>query len=163
MFLQHPQGFLEEIVEIHRVRVLLFLLVAGVNVSDLLEQRQEIRKLFRQQRINGCLGIDDETKNLSEDVAFREPDFLWIDPGRGDYRVDEVLLILAVHDREPGGIPEGAAMTPQHSIADRMKCSTPKSARVDRQQVRHAIQHLARGFVGESEQQNVSRVDPILE
>ncbi len=46
---QHAQRFLEQIVEVHRVGRFLLLLVARVHIFDLLEQRQEIRKLFREQ------------------------------------------------------------------------------------------------------------------
>ena len=44
-----------------------------------------------------------------------------------------------------------------------MKRPTPKPAGIDRQQIRDAIEHLSRGFVREREQQNISRIDPVLE
>jgi hypothetical protein len=44
-----------------------------------------------------------------------------------------------------------------------MECPAPESARIHRQQIRDAIEHFARGFVREREQQNVSRIDPVLE
>ena len=54
-------------------------------------------------------------------------------------------------------------MTPQHAIADRMKSAAPNSAGVDRQQIRHAIEHLSRGLVRESQEQDISRIDSVLE
>ena len=44
-----------------------------------------------------------------------------------------------------------------------MECSAPESARIHRQQIRDAIQHFAGCFVREREQQNISRIDPVLE
>ena len=54
-------------------------------------------------------------------------------------------------------------MASQHSIADRVKRPAPNPAGIDRQQVRHSIEHLPSGFVGEREQQNISRIDSVLE
>ena len=44
-----------------------------------------------------------------------------------------------------------------------MECSAPESARIHRQQIRDAIQHFAGCFIREREQQNISRIDPVLE
>ncbi len=163
MLLQHPERFLEQIVEVHRVRGLLLFLVARLHVRDLLEQRQEIGKLFREQRIDRRLGVNDETENLGQHIAFRESHLLRIDSRRGDHGIDQILLIFAIHDGEPARIPERASMPAQHAISDRMKRAAPKSARVHRQQIRDAIEHLARGFVRKSEQQDIARVDAVLE
>ena len=84
-------------------------------------------------------------------------------PAARDDGVDQIFLIFAIHDREPAGVTERAAVPAQHAIADGMKCAAPKSAGIDRQQIGDAIEHLARGFVREGEQQNVARVDPVLE
>ena len=54
-------------------------------------------------------------------------------------------------------------MAPQHSVSDRVKRPAPKPARIDRQQIRDAIEHLPRGFVGKGEQQDVSRIDSVFE
>src|SRR5260370_1127580 len=88
VLLQHRQRLFEQIVEIDRVRRLLLFLVAGVHVGDFFEQRQEVRKLFREQFFQRCLGVYDETENFREDVAFREPDLLGIDPRACDDSVD---------------------------------------------------------------------------
>ena len=44
-----------------------------------------------------------------------------------------------------------------------MECPAPESARIDRQQIRDAIQHFAGCFVREREQQNISRIDAVFE
>ena len=54
-------------------------------------------------------------------------------------------------------------MAAQHPVPDRVKGPAPKSARIHRQQVRDPIQHLARGFVREGEEQYVPRIDAVLE
>jgi len=50
----------------------------------------------------------------------------------------------------------------QHPVADRMKRPAPESAGVHGQKVCDAIEHLPRGFVRESQQQDVSRINPVL-
>ena len=44
-----------------------------------------------------------------------------------------------------------------------MKCPTPESAGIDRQQIGDAIQHFTCSFVRECEQQNVARINPVFE
>ena len=54
-------------------------------------------------------------------------------------------------------------MSAQHSIADGMKGSAPKSTRIERQQIGNPIEHLPRSFIREGEQENIARIDPVLE
>ena len=61
------------------------------------------------------------------------------------------------------GEPERAAVASKHAIADGVKRPAPESAGVERQEVGDAVEHLPRGFVGESEEEDVSRVDAVLE
>ena len=134
-----------------------------MDIFDLVEQRQEIGKLCREQFLHRRFRVDDEAENLRQDIALREPDFFRIDPGVGHDRVDQIFLIFAVHDRESAVVTERAAVPAQHAVADGVKRSAPNPARVDRQQVRDPIQHLPRSLVREREQQNISGVDPVFE
>ena len=54
-------------------------------------------------------------------------------------------------------------MPAQDPVSHRVKRPAPKSTRIDGQQIRDAIEHLPGGFVGEGEQQNISRIDSVLE
>ena len=163
MFLQHPQRLLEQVVEIERVGGFLAALIARLDVFDLLEEGQEIRKLFREQFLDRSLGVDDEAEDVREHVAFRETDFLGIDPGARDDGVEQIFLVFAVHDREPARITEGAPVPPQHAVADGMKRPAPEPAGVDREQIGDAVEHLAGGLVREGEEEDVARVDALLE
>ncbi len=160
MLLQHPQRLLQQIVEIHRVRRLLLLLVARVHILDLLDQRQEIRKLLRQQFLHRPLRVDRETENIRQHIRLREPDLLRINPRTGHDRRDQILLILPIENREPARITEHLPMPPQHPVADGVKRPAPKPARIDRQQIRHPIQHLPRRLVREGQQQECSADRP---
>src|SRR5438552_5479639 len=44
-----------------------------------------------------------------------------------------------------------------------MKGAAPETARIDWQQVHDTVEHLAGGFVRESEKEDVARIDSILE
>ena len=134
-----------------------------MDVLDLLEQRQEIREFCGKQFFHRCLCIDDKAKDLSEHIAFREPDFFRINSRACYDRVDQILLIFAIHDRESARITERASVTSQDSVPHRMERPAPKPARIDREQIRDAIQHLSGGFIREGEQQNISRIDPVFE
>ena len=120
-------------------------------------------KLFREQLVHRALGIDGEAENLGEHIAFRKPDLLRIDSRCRHDGIDQILLIFAIHDREAARITERASMPAQHSISDRVKRAAPEPAGIHRQKIRDAIEHLPRGLVRESEQQDIARVDPVLE
>ncbi len=154
---------MQQIVKIHRVRRLLLFFVSVPDVLDFVEQRQEVRKLFREQRLQRHLRVYDEAEDLREHITFWKPDFLWINSCACDHRIDQILLIFAVHDGEPARVTERCAVPAQNPIAYRVECSAPQPARVHREQVGDAIQHFAGGFVRKREQQNISWIDPVLE
>ena len=54
-------------------------------------------------------------------------------------------------------------MPAQNPVPYRMECPATESTGINRQQICDAIQHLAGSFVREREQQNVSRIDAVLE
>jgi hypothetical protein len=134
-----------------------------VHIRDLLEQRQEIGKLLRQQFFERPFGVDHETENVREHIAFWEPHFLRVDARASHDGIEQIFLVLAVHDGESARVTECAAMPSQHAVADGMKSPAPESAGIDREQVGHAIEHLARGFIREGEKKDVARVDAVLE
>ena len=63
---------------------------------------------------------------------------------------------------KPGPIPRRFRMPPQHPVAHGVKGAAPQPGDVVRQQISHPLQHLARGLVGESEQQNIGRRNPVF-
>ncbi len=132
VLLQHRQCLFEQVIEIDRVRGLFLFLVASVNIGDFFEQWQKVRELLGEQFLHRCLGVDHKAENLREHIAFRETNFLWIDPRACDNGVDQIFLIFAVHDGEAAVVSERAAVAAQHPVSDRMKCAAPNSARVDR-------------------------------
>ncbi len=133
LLLQHRQCLFEQIIEIHRVGRFFLFLIARLHIFDLLEQRQEVGKLFREQFLHRRLRVHDEAENLREHIAFRKPDLFRINPRVGDHGIDQIFLIFAVHDGESAVITERAAVTAQHAIADGVKRSAPNPGRIDRQ------------------------------
>ena len=73
-----------------------------MHILDLLEQRQEIGKLFGEQLVHGSLGVDGEAKEIGQYVALGKPNFLRINSRVGNNSCNQVLLILAIHDGETG-------------------------------------------------------------
>src|SRR5207249_6032964 len=121
-----------------RVRRLLLFFVALPDKSNFVEQRKEIRKLFRKQFLDRFFRIDDEAEDLREHIAFRKSNLLRIDPCAGYDSIDQILLIFAVHDREPALVAESGAVPAQNPVSYRMECATPKPAGIDWQQIRDA-------------------------
>jgi hypothetical protein len=163
VLLKHRQRLFEQVVKVQRVRRLLLSLVADLHVPDLVEQREEIRKLFRDQFFQWLLGIHDEAENLGEHIALREADFFRINSRACHDGVDQILLIFAIHDGEPARITESAPVTAQYPVSDRVECPAPKAARIDGQQIRNSIEHLPRSFIRERQQQNISGINSVLQ
>src|SRR4030095_11447021 len=88
VLLKNQQCLLQQVVEIHRVRRLLLILVSLPNVLNSVEQRQEVWELLRQQLVHRILCVDDETEDLSENITFRKADFLRINSCARDNRID---------------------------------------------------------------------------
>src|SRR5262249_52464921 len=130
---------------------------------NLLEQRKEIRKLFRKQFLERFLCVDDKAEDFREYIALRKSNLLWIDSRAGYDGLEQILLVFAVHDGESARITECTAMPTQNPVSDGMECATPKPAGIDREQIRNASEHFARGFIRKRQQQNISWVDPVFE
>ena len=103
-----------------------------MNVFDLVEQWQEVWELLRQQFFHRPLRIDGEAKDFRQDVSFGKSNLLRIDAGACYDGIDQVFLIFAIHDGEPAGVAERAAVTAQHAISNGMKCAAPKPAGINR-------------------------------
>src|SRR5207245_9489955 len=107
--------------------------------------------------------VHDEAEDFRKQIAFRKPNFFWIDSCARYHRTDQILLIFAIHDAKPARVTERCAVPAQNSVSNRMECSAPKPTGIDREEIRDAIQHLAGSFVREREQQNISRINTVFE
>ena len=124
---------------------------------------RKYRKLFREQRLQRHLRVHDEAEDFREHITFWKPDFLWINSCARHHRIDQILLIFAVHDGEAARVTERGAVPAQNPVSNRMECPAPESAGIHWQQIRDAIQHFTGCFVREREQQNISRIDAVFE
>src|SRR5437764_15469822 len=104
-----------------------------MHILDLLEQRQEIGKLFGEQLLHWALSVDGEAEEICQNIALGKANFLRINSRVGDNSGNQVLLILSVHDGETGRITKRTAVAPQHAVADRVKRAAPDSAGINRQ------------------------------
>src|SRR5205823_15036443 len=95
---------------------------------DPLEQGQEIRKTSGEQVFERAFGVHYETEDLGQNIPLGKPDLLWIDSGFSDHRVDQILLIFAVHNGEAAVVTKSAAMAAKHPVANRMKGAAPDAA-----------------------------------
>ena len=151
VLLKHQQRFLKQVVKIHRVCRLLLFFVPVPNVLDFVEQRQEVRKFFRKQCLQRHLCVHDEAEDFRKHIAFRKPNFFWINSCARYHRIDQILLIFTIHDAEPARVTERCAVPAENPVSNRMERSAPKPTGIDREEIRDAIQHLAGSFVRERE------------
>ncbi len=85
VFLEHSKRLFEQIIEVERVGRFFPALVARVHIFDLLQERQEIGKLLREQFLDRSLRVDDETEDVRQHVALWKSDFLRVDSAARDH------------------------------------------------------------------------------
>ena len=130
---------------------------------DLRLERDEIGVFLGEHLADGAAGIDGVGVDIRQDFAFRETLVLRVDAGGGDDRIEHVLLILAVHDGEAGAEAGGLGVAAEHAIADGMEGAAPEAGEIVRDQGGDALEHFARGLVGEGEEKDVGGADAILD
>ena len=118
--------------------------------------------LFHEHILDAPAGIDRVAEDIGEHLAFGETLVLRIVAELRDHGVEQVLLVLAVHDGEAGREARGLGVAAEQAVADGVEGAAPQPGDVVGQEVRDAVEHLARGFVGEGQEQDVRRRHAIL-
>ena len=108
-------------------------------------------------------GVDGEAEEVGEHLRLRKFPVLRIDPGGDDHCREQILLILAIHDRESRAKSGGFRVTAENAVSDRVKRAAPQAGDVVWNEAGDAVEHFARGLVGEREQQDVLRFDAVFE
>ncbi len=130
--------------------------------GDLIFELEEVRILFHEHVSERAAGVERETEHVGEDFAFREAFVLRVVAEGADDVVEHVLGVLAIHDREARLEAGFARVPPQDARADAVKRAAPQPGEVVRDERGHAVEHLAGGLVGEGEEQDVPRGDPVF-
>ena len=152
----------KQIVEIHRVGRHLAFLVGGAHRNDRVRDTLEVSEAVVHEDIERVAGVRREREQLGQHVGFRKTlvarhaDIV----GHG---LKQIGLVLAVEDAEPGLEADHFGMTPQNPVADRVEGPAPNAVGVRTEQLGDAPGHFPRRFVGESEQQDLPRLDPVLQ
>ena len=158
--LQQPQRLFEQVVEVHRVRRASSWPRSACGRCGVARPDRESTGTSHRRSAHVAAGVDGHAEDVRDDFRLRETLFLRVDPGGGDDRFHQVLLVLAVHDGKPAPEPEHLRVAAQDSVADGMERAAPEAVGAVGQESRDALQHLARGFVGEGEQEDVGGSTP---
>ena len=122
-----------------------------------------MRILFDEHVLELASGVELIAEHVGEHLAFRKTLLLRVNSERRDHAVEHVLRVLAVHDGEARREARLRRMPAQDAIADGVKRAAPQAREIRPGRSRHAVEHLARGLVRESEQQDVLRQDAVFE
>ena len=152
----------QEVVEVHGVRFPFAVFVAPEDVDHLLLVDCKMGIVVLQMQLQRRPRVDQIGVDVQEDVAFREAFFERLDAEGGDGAVHHFLGVFVVEDREIRPITDRLGVAAKQAIADRVKGAAPDAARVDGHQLLDAAEHLAGGLVGESQQEDVLRIDAVL-
>ena len=163
IFLQQFQPEREQVVEVHRVRRALAGVITFLLIGDLFGERGKITELAFDKFFDGFVRVGRERKNFVQHVGLRKMFVLLVNLRVGHARLDQILCVVAVEDREIALAAERVRVQPQNPRADGMKRPAPKRAQFVAQQIRNAPHHFAGGLIREGEQQNAIRRNALFQ
>ena len=161
VFLQELEAVDEQVVEIHGVQAALALFVERVDLQDAFE----IHRVPFEMRAHGRADVRAAVRRQPEDAAQhrRLRELLVLQPQLGDAGLQQPRGIVLVEDGVVRPVAEQGGMAAQHAVGRVVERAAPEPADVAADQVRGALEHLARGAVGEGQQEDVVRVDALFQ
>jgi hypothetical protein len=153
----------EQVVEVHRVRIALALLVAAEDVHHLVAVHHEVRVVLLEVQLQRRAGVDQVGIDVEQHVAFREALLERLDAEGGDGGLHRLLGVFGVENREAAAIADGVRVAAEQAVADRVKRAAPDAARVDGDELLDAAEHLPRRFVRERDDEDVGRIDAVFD
>ena len=161
--LQQAKPEREKIIKVHDIGGAF---AGGEALGDVLDLRCELGEVLvflRDGFRDRATGVQRLRENICEHVGFWKARGFHVDLSPGDAGLDEVIGVLAVHDREILAVTKEIRMTPQQPRSDGVKGAAPKRLQFVAEQVRDTAHHFARGFVGKGEEEYAIRRDPVFE
>ena len=152
----------EQVVEIHGVGRDLATLVGGADGGDGVGHAVEVTEAIMHEDIERVAGVGRQREQLGEHIGFGKT-FVARHTGIVDHALQEVGLILAVEDTEAGFESDDIRVAPQDAVADGVEGATPNAVGIGSEQFGNASGHFAGRFVGEGEEEDLPRLDPVLE
>jgi len=163
ILLQEPQRLDEEIIEVHRVGGLFFLLVSFVQFLDGDGEMFEVGVAAVEQVGDPDAGVGGEAEDVGEDFGFGKAHRLGVDLALADDGVHDLLLILSVHDGEAAFPAEEVGVAAEDAVADGVEGAAPEITRVVGDEFLDTVEHFPGGLVGKGEQENAAGADPVVE
>ncbi len=95
--------------------------------------------------------------------ALRQRLVLRIEPGGAQGGGGEIGRVVPVENGEVAAEAERVGVAAQEPVGHGMERPAPDARDVVGQEIAHPLQHFARGLVGEGQEQDVLRLDPVLD
>ena len=161
--LEEANGLDEQVIEVHRVGIEFFGDVAIADFFDLVDPIVEMVVAVGDDFLEGGVGVFDEGKHRGEHVRLGEAAFLGVDLAIGDDGLEQGFLVVAVEDGEGTGVADVLGMAAEDARADGVEGAGPERGSVVRSELADTLGHLAGGFVGESEQQDLAGIEAVIQ
>ena len=153
----------EEVVEVHRIGFALSIFVASEDADNLLLVDREMGVVFLEMQLQRGARVDQKGIDVEQDVAFRESPLERFDAEGRDGAVHHFFGVFIVENRKIRAIADRLGVVAEQAIADRVERAAPDATGIDGDELLDAAQHLAGSLVGEGQQQDVLRIDAILD
>ncbi|GBC83002.1 hypothetical protein HRbin10_02140 [bacterium HR10] len=152
----------EQVIVIHHILAPLALGVLPRDALDLRQQRLEVREAREDDLLQRSPRVAGEAEDVLQDFPAREPPRAGIQATGAHACLEQLARILAVEDGEVRMIAERLRVPAQEAIGDVMEGPTPNSAALRLQKRLDALEHAARGLVGEGHQQHARLIHALL-
>ena len=160
---EKADGFFQQVVEVQGVGLFLFLLVASAGEGELRFILEEVRVFFHEHIGEGAAGVELVAEHVGENLAGRGAFFVGFEVEFGDDVVHEIDGIFAVEDGKAGGETRIDRVAAEDAVADAVKGAAPQPVRRFGDEAGDAVEHFARSFIRESEEQNVAGDDAVFD
>ena len=153
----------QQIIEIHRVRLTFPRDVALPNCLDLLDPMVKPLVLACHHPIEAHPRVLNQAENRRQHICPWKPPLFGVDLAGRHHLRQHRPLIVAIQNRERSGVADVFRMTPQNPTANRMKRAGPQVGGVLWNELAHPLHHFPRRLVRKCQQQNLARLDPVIE
>ncbi len=153
----------QQIVEIHEIGIAFALEIAFEDGGDDLRLVVELRRPFEQHVLELAPGVDDIAVDIDEEPRPGQPPIGNLRRDVGERVAHEIAGVLTVENAEPRGVADLLGVAPQDPVAGGVECPAVHPRGVAFEEAPDPVQHLARGLVGEGEEQDLTRWYPVFD
>ncbi len=163
ILLQQAERVHQQIIVIHHIVGLLAVAENAVDRLQLFDDGKEVGVVVVDDAGDRFLRIRGEAKDIEQHRALGQGLVLGIEPHRFQRRHGVILRVIPIQDGKVVAKTKGIRVAAEELVRHGVEGAAPDAGDVLGEEITHALQHLARGFVREGEEEDVLRLHPVFD